>query len=220
MYKAKFSEHPVFYQGTYAQALNDAKRELKFLLIYLHKDGQESTNFCRSTLSNPEVIEYVNSKMLFWACDIASPEGYRVSHSISARSYPILVMVGLRANKMLIMGRMEGDCPPEEFLRRLRTVVGDNEIYLNQARNDRLERSATQSLRQQQDAAYEESLRADQEKERRKQLLREEEQRRQDAINAEILAGIQRKEVSLFFIIIIFINIYNTLILFLHFIRI
>lgn len=28
--------HPVFYQGTYAQAVNDAKQELRFLLIYLH----------------------------------------------------------------------------------------------------------------------------------------------------------------------------------------
>lgn len=195
-YNEKFPEHPVFYQGTYAQALNDAKRELKFLLIYLHKENnQEATNFCRNTLSNPEVIEYVNRNMLFWACDIAAPEGYRVSHSISARSYPILVVVGLRAHKMIIMGRMEGDCTPEEFLRRLKTVAGDNEIWLSQARADRLERSLTQSLRQQQDEAYEESLKADQEKERQKQLLKEEQQRRQDAINAEIMAGLQRKEV-------------------------
>lgn len=75
--------------------------------------------------------------MLFWACDIAAPEGFRVSHSISARNYPIMVIVGLRANKMIIMGRMEGDCSAEELLRRLRTVVGDNEVWLNQARADR-----------------------------------------------------------------------------------
>lgn len=194
-YNEKYAEHPVFYQGTYAQALNDAKRELKFLLIYLHKENNhDSTNFCRTTLANPAVVEYVNRNMFFWACDISSPEGFRVSHSINARAYPILVVVGLRANKMIIMGRMEGDCTPEEFLRRLKTVVGDNEIWLNQARSERLERSLTQSLRQQQDEAYEESLRADQEKERQKQLLREEAQREQDAISAELQAVLQRKE--------------------------
>lgn len=75
--------------------------------------------------------------MFFWACDISSPEGFRVSHSINTKSTPIMVIVGLRSNKMIIMGRMEGECTAEELLRRMRVVVGDNEIYLNQARADR-----------------------------------------------------------------------------------
>lgn len=48
-YEEKYSDtHPVFYQGTYSQVLNDAKRELKFLLIYLHDDNSVDTGiFCR-----------------------------------------------------------------------------------------------------------------------------------------------------------------------------
>ncbi|XP_058451301.1 FAS-associated factor 2 [Malaya genurostris] len=192
-YNEKFPEHPVFYQGTYAQALNDAKRELKFLLVYLHSESSaEATSFCRDTLSNAQVVEYVNRRMLFWACDIASPEGYRVSHSINARSYPVLVMIALRANKMVIMGRMEGRCTAEELIRRMETVVNDNEIWLNQARQDRLERDLTQTLRQQQDEAYQMSLRADQEKQRRKQEELEAAKRVQQAIEAERLAEQQR----------------------------
>ncbi|KAI4456063.1 fas-associated protein [Holotrichia oblita] len=43
-YEEKYSSvHPVFYQGTYSQVLNDAKRELKFLLVYLHKDDAVDT---------------------------------------------------------------------------------------------------------------------------------------------------------------------------------
>lgn len=134
----KYPAHPVFYQGTYAQALNDAKRELKFLVVYLHSESNsEVANFCRNALSDPAVIEYINQRMLFWACDISSPEGYRVSHSINARSYPTMVMVGLRANKMIIMGRMEGDCSGAELLRRLKTVVDENDVWLSQARADR-----------------------------------------------------------------------------------
>uniref|UniRef100_U5EWD1 Putative fas-associated factor 2 n=1 Tax=Corethrella appendiculata TaxID=1370023 RepID=U5EWD1_9DIPT len=194
-YNDKYPQHPVFYQGTYAQALNDAKRELKFLLVYLHSDtNAEAAQFCRNTLSNQQVIDYINRRMLFWGCDIVSPEGYRVSHSINARSYPIMVMVGLRANKMIIMGRMEGECSPEELIRRMDTVTSDNEVWLQQARNDRLERDLTQTLRQQQDEAYEMSLRADQEKERRKQLEREEQLRIQQEIEAELLAEQERKE--------------------------
>lgn len=194
-YNDKFPEHPVFYQGTYAQALNDAKRELKFLLVYLHSDSSsEATSFCRETLSNEQVVEYINRRMLFWGCDVSSPEGYRVSHSINARAYPVLVMIALRANKMVIMGRMEGHCNAEELIRRMDTVVNDNELWLNQARQDRLERDLTQTLRQQQDEAYQMSLRADQEKQRRKQEEREEAQRAQQAIEAERQAEQQRLE--------------------------
>ena len=47
-YNSRYSEHPVFYQGTYAQALNDAKNELRFLIVYLHSESAtETQNFCR-----------------------------------------------------------------------------------------------------------------------------------------------------------------------------
>ncbi|XP_059616504.1 FAS-associated factor 2 [Phlebotomus argentipes] len=193
-YKEKYPVHPVFYHGTYAQALNDAKRELKFLLVYLHSEGKsDADSFCRNALSDAQVVAYINRNMLFWACDIAAPEGYRVSHSINARTYPILVVVGMRWNKMIIMGRMEGDCTAEELLRRLQTVVTDNEVYLSQARAERLERSLTQTLRKQQDEAYEQSLKADQEKERRKQEEKEEQLKREQAIEAEKQAEVERK---------------------------
>lgn len=59
----------------------------------------------------------------------------------------------------------------------------------------RLERSLTQTLRQQQDEAYEQSLRADQEKERLKQLEKEKLIQKQLDEEAELFAEQQRKEV-------------------------
>uniref|UniRef100_A0A182W7G8 UBX domain-containing protein n=1 Tax=Anopheles minimus TaxID=112268 RepID=A0A182W7G8_9DIPT len=194
-YNEKYPEHPVFYQGTYSQALNDAKNELRFLLVYLHSEStSEAVAFCRGAMSNAEVIEYVNRRMLFWACDMASHEGKRVATAISVRTHPTLLIIGMRANKMIIMGRLEGDCSSEELIRRMDTVVNDNEVWLNQARQDRLERDLTQTLRQQQDEAYQRSLQADQEKQRRKQQEREEAMRIQAAIEAEQQAEQQRKD--------------------------
>lgn len=60
----------------------------------------------------------------------------------------------------------------------------------------------TQSLRQQQDEAYELSLRADQEKERVKQLERDEILRQQRAFEDELHAEQQRKEVSYLFVVL------------------
>lgn len=49
VYEEKYGrDHPVFYQGTYSQVLNDAKQELRFLLVYLHnEDNVDTGRFCR-----------------------------------------------------------------------------------------------------------------------------------------------------------------------------
>lgn len=129
----------MFYQGTYAQVLNDAKQELKFLAVYLHSDNNKAdvTSFCRSTLGNDDVIEFINNNMLFWGCNIASPEGYRVSHSLNARAYPTLIVVGLQHHKMIIMGRMEGDCTANELVQRLRLIITENKVWMSKARRER-----------------------------------------------------------------------------------
>lgn len=37
-----------FYNGTYGEALREAKQSLRFLIIYLHGDSHEDTDaFCR-----------------------------------------------------------------------------------------------------------------------------------------------------------------------------
>ncbi|XP_022224868.1 FAS-associated factor 2 [Drosophila obscura] len=175
-YYERYPEHPVFYQGTYAQALNDAKQELRFLIVYLHKDPSKNPDvdsFCRETLSSRSIIDYINTHTLLWGCDVSSPEGYRVMQTITVRNYPLMVMISLRANRMMIVGRFEGDCTPEELLRRLQSVTAANEVWLSQARADRLERNFTQTLRRQQDEAYEQSLLADEEKERIRQRERD-----------------------------------------------
>ncbi|XP_026472980.1 FAS-associated factor 2 [Ctenocephalides felis] len=188
-YREQYGSQPVFYQGTYAQAVNDAKRELRFLLVYLHSDNHADTAlFCRNTLSHEQVSQYISLHTLLWGCNIQSPEGWRVAHSLAVRRYPVCAVVALRDHRMTVVGRIEGATDKDLFLQRLESLLSDNEIYLTQARADRYERSLTQSLRAQQDEAYEQSLRADQEKERLKEQERlkqkskenEEKQRQQE----------------------------------------
>ena len=60
------------------QVLNSAKRELRFLLVYLHDDtSQQSDEFCRGTLCHQSVVDFLNTRLLFWACDTSSSEGHR-----------------------------------------------------------------------------------------------------------------------------------------------
>uniref|UniRef100_A0A1B6M7B8 UBX domain-containing protein n=1 Tax=Graphocephala atropunctata TaxID=36148 RepID=A0A1B6M7B8_9HEMI len=164
------SIHPVFYQGSYGQALTDAKQELRFLVVYLHQDNNKNcNNFCRMTLCNETLVQYINStNMLFWACSINSGEGYRVSQSLQENSHPFLAVIVLKENRMTIVGRQEGPVDAQELVGRLQMIIAANEASLVAARADRVERSFNQTLRRQQDEAYMQSLLADQEKERLK----------------------------------------------------
>ncbi|XP_076291832.1 fas-associated factor 2 [Lasioglossum baleicum] len=186
------SSHPVFYQGSYSQALSDAKQELRFLLVYLHKDeAQDIDQWCRNTLNNPEVVRFTNTRTLFWACNVQSGEGYKVAEALRPGTYPFLAIIVLKDNRMTMVGRMEGTPFPSDVISHLQTIIDHNEINLILARQERAERSAAQSLRQQQDQAYEESLRADQEKDRKREEERrareEQEAREKEQLNAQEL---------------------------------
>lgn len=186
------NEHPIFYRGSYKQALNDAKQELRFLVIYLHQNDQiDCSNFSSSVLPNSDVISFLNeSNILFWACEQDTSEGNRVASALQANVYPYIAVIVLRESRMTLVGRMEGPVSPVEFIRRLRLIFEANEAHLIAARAERIERSFNQSLREQQDRAYLESLRADEQKE---QLKREKEnQEREQRLQKEKLEELEK----------------------------
>jgi len=172
------SQHPTFHAGTYSQALNEAKKDLKFVIVYLHcSEHQDTERFCRETLSDPEVIQFINNNCLFWACSVDTAEGYRVSQSLRENTYPFIGVIVQREYRMTVVGRIEGSVSGQVLMERLQAIMTDNEAFLVVARAERQERNLTQALRQEQDEAYLESLRADQQKEenkRRQRLLEEE----------------------------------------------
>uniref|UniRef100_V5GZD6 FAS-associated factor n=1 Tax=Anoplophora glabripennis TaxID=217634 RepID=V5GZD6_ANOGL len=195
-YEEKYSrEHPVFYQGTFSQVLNDAKRELRFLLIYLHDSEATDTElFCRDTLSNVNVVRYINQNFLFWGCSVKSDEGRKTLNAVKANYHPFLSVLVLKENRMTIVGRMEGYSDPGLLLQRLTSVVNEFEINLVSARADRFEASINRSLRSQQDEAFMESLRADQEKERKREEQRMAQEAERRRVEAEARAEEERRQ--------------------------
>ncbi|XP_014236686.1 FAS-associated factor 2 [Trichogramma pretiosum] len=179
-YEEQFgTNHPVFYQGSYSQALSDAKQELRFLLVYLHKDeSQEVDQWCRNTLGDPEVIRFINTNTLFWACNIKSGEGYKVAEALRVGTYPFLATIVLKEHKMTIVGKMVGLVQSSTMIRRMQELTEEYESSLSTERHERAQRQVNATLRQEQDDAYQLSLKADQEKERIR-LQQENESKRQ-----------------------------------------
>lgn len=176
------SPHPPFHIASYSQALEEAKKDLKFLVVYLHSpEHQDSARFCRRTLSAQSVCDFVSeNNMIFWACSVELNEGYRVSQALRESTYPFLAVIVLRQNKMMMVGRIEGYIGADDLVARMTAIVRDNEAFIVAARAEREERQMNQNIRVEQDLAFQETLRQDQENERKKREAEEKKRREEE----------------------------------------
>ena len=119
-FESKYGEsHPQFYNGSYSQAVAEAKRDLKFLVVYLHNNLHEDTeDFCKQVLTHLEVVNYIKrNSLIFWACSINLKEGYLVSKIMRENTYPFLALVALKNNRMIIAKKFQGKTSVEKLLR-------------------------------------------------------------------------------------------------------
>ncbi|KAI9259668.1 hypothetical protein BDA99DRAFT_513889 [Phascolomyces articulosus] len=182
-FEIKYGEtHPEFYQGGYSQALENARRDLRFLLVVLQSDEHDDTEqFCRETLSSEELVDHMRQKnVLVWGGNVRESEAFQVSSTLQATTYPFLAIITLQSStsssgslKMSVVDRIEGPATPSTIIRRFDTVMQRHGGTLNRMRMERDQREMERRLRQEQDQAYRESLKADQEKERQARLERE-----------------------------------------------
>merc|ERR1719361_2866589 len=196
-FNAKYGrDHVAFHTGSYSRALEEAKRDLKFLLVYLHSPSHQDTkSFCQDTLATPALADFIaNMNVIVWACSVDTKEGYRVSQALRESSYPFLALIVLRQNKMMVVGRVEGLMDVEPLCDRLQVVIRDNEAYIVAANAERAERSMNAEIRQEQDAAFQETLRMDQERERLKLEAEEAKKRAEEEERMQIQQEIERKE--------------------------
>ena len=106
------SEHPDFFRGTCRQAVDEARKKSKIMLVYLHvEEERDAERFCVETLSERSVIEYIDQNCLLWAC-YARPR-----HGIK---YPLFIVV--LANPMRLV-EIQGFLPADQFLQRLQSIV-------------------------------------------------------------------------------------------------
>ncbi|VDN99280.1 unnamed protein product [Rodentolepis nana] len=176
---------PPFFNGTYADALKEAKQTLRFLIVYLHGDSHEHTDvFCRDTLLDPVFLDFLTDNslnVLLWGCNLNSPEGYRVSETFREHTYPFVGVVGLSNNpiadgfdfvaysstsfgsptRMALLGRIEGLTPTTELITQLNLIMDDHQGVIVAERADRAERELSSRLRREQDEAFQASLEMD-----------------------------------------------------------
>lgn len=185
-----------FYEGGYAQALDLAKKDLKFLLILLiSTEHDDTSSFIRDTLLSPEVQTFINdpaNNIILWTGDVRDSEAYQVSTALTCSKFPFTALIAHTPNvsstAMSVITRVTGPMDPSTYTAKLRNAISTHEEQLATVRASRSAQNFERSLRQEQDSAYERSLAQDRERARLKKeaeaAVAAEERRKKEAEEA------------------------------------
>ncbi|KAI8904650.1 ubiquitin-related domain-containing protein [Entophlyctis helioformis] len=105
-----------------------------------------------------------------------------------------MAIIALQGSRMVVLHRFEGLLSTEHIINKLRRLMDRFDPQLAGARAD--SRDSARLIREQQDAAYQESLRADREKARRAQEEQERQRREQEELERQERERLERIEVS------------------------
>lgn len=173
-----------FFEGGYAQALDSAKKDLKFLFVILLSTEHDDTHsFIRDTLLATSVQTYLNnpSNIILWAGDVRDPEAYEASTRLNCTKFPFTAVIAhnpkISSTAMTVIERITGPMDPSTYVAKLTHAMASHEETLSSVRSARQAQNFERSLRQEQDSAYERSLAADRERARLKKEKEAEEAR-------------------------------------------
>ena len=178
-----------FFEGSYAQAYDVAKSDLKYLvIIILSSEHDENGAFVRHTLTAPETIAFIRERsadLVLWGGSVLDSETYRVASALGCSKLPYTAIVAHNdyrgsAPSMYVLARMSGSPSQAGFVSFLGKTMDQHTPNLNTARSSRNARQTTTNLRDEQNSAYERSLAADREKSRRRREAEEAEKREEE----------------------------------------
>jgi FAS-associated factor 2 len=194
----------VFYENGYAQALDLAKKDLKFLLIILTSPEHDDTSsWVRETLLSPDVQSFINNpanEIIVWAGDVRDSEAYQVSNALKCNKFPFTALIAHTPQQggttMGVLTRLMGPIPAGTYIAKLQASITSHSEQLRTVRETRNAQNFERTLRQEQDSAYERSLAQDRERARLKreaEAVAAEQERREKAA-AEAAASLAEKK--------------------------
>ncbi|ORX68863.1 UBX-domain-containing protein [Anaeromyces robustus] len=175
-------KHPTFYRGTYKQALLDIKDNYQILVVIVNSPEHDDTpEFCRNVISSDVFIDYLKERnFVVWAGSVNEIEGYKVNNVFGVTTYPFIGLVAHQRKRPIISEKIEGLQPVEDIIQKIDQKYEQLSVQLQSELAEQREREQSRIIRQEQESAYEESLRKDRERERKEKLERERKQREEE----------------------------------------
>lgn len=176
-FEEEYGPHTLpFFDNGYAQALDLAKKELKFLLVVLLSPEHDDTaSFTHDTLLSPEVAAFINdpsNNIILWAGNVQDSEAYQVSTALRCTKFPFAALISHTprngSTAMSVIARLAGPMPPSTYVAKLQSAISTYAPQLAEVRSARSAQEFERNLRQEQDSAYERSLAQDRERARQR----------------------------------------------------
>jgi FAS-associated factor 2 len=166
-------ELPDFHTGGYKEALEQAKRQGRIVLIGLFSDiHQDDAQWKRTVLTDPLLVNTLRKhNVVFWAGDVKDREPYQVTRLLPPTTFPSLTFISLLPSsrgsgssssgsmKLSVLSRHEGPTvTAAELTTHLeQSIVPRTTAILNRIQRETRQREEERRLRQEQDRAFEDS---------------------------------------------------------------
>ncbi|KAK0069645.1 delta-like protein D [Biomphalaria pfeifferi] len=207
--------HPHFFIGSLDDAIQESlvvkASKRKLLAVYLHHDNSIFSNvFCSQLLCDEAIVNYLSVHVVTWAWDLTSTENTakflqvatRHFGSVAAsqmRSYstdqlPSLLLISRSKATNEVIDVIQGHVTLDEMMIRLMHAV---EVFQGQREsdiNEEKERENRERIKQEQDAAYMESLAADRKKAEAQKVEDDKRREEQQRLIAEQERNFKEKE--------------------------
>ena len=186
--------HPTLFMGSLQEAIEYSKSSYKFLVLYFHSEiHQDTPTFVHKVFCDQTLIDLLNRNYIVWAGDVSLAGPHLSSMQLQIDGFPALCiyspqsfvprshMAVLNDNHVqlpLQLYKLTDTCNNtdlDDILRMLTSVLEQYDGWINAVRRTVREAAANRQLMEDQDAAYQNSLRAD---EARELAALEEEQER------------------------------------------
>jgi FAS-associated factor 2 len=174
-FEEEYGHHSLpLFDGGYNQALDMAKRNLKFLLVILISPEHDNmSTFTQDTLLSPEVTSFINdpaNNIIMWGGNVQDSEAYQASTQLRCTKFPFSALIAHTPqqgpNAMSTVVRLAGYTPPSTYIAKLQSAIATYSEQLETVRAARTTQQLERTLRQEQDSAYERSLAQDRERAR------------------------------------------------------
>jgi FAS-associated factor 2 len=153
---------PEFLAASHRDALREAQRQLKFLFVYLHShDHPDAHAFCADVLCDPAFKAFVDDRFVCWAGDVRRADAHALAAALKPSAFPYAALLQSAGGRASLVMACEGATSARDLRDLLERASDAHAAPLAAARAARAENERARSLRDEQDAAFRESLEAD-----------------------------------------------------------
>lgn len=154
-----------FVQLSHRDALSVAATETKLMFLYLHAPmHHESEVFCSQVLAAPEVATFINDNFIAWGGSLRDGDAHALAAEVNPAAYPYVALldsVSRGGGAASVVMSCEGFIDTDGLIGVFEEALAGQTSVLNDARARRAEANANRRLREEQDAAFAESLARD-----------------------------------------------------------